>query len=193
MSNISEKIILELIKNPPKNDEGILSVKRKFAKKYNTVLPTNAELLEAYRKIRRDSSRAAQKKYGSRPVPPLEYLLRKRQVRTLSGVAPIAVLTKPYKCPGNCAYCPSQKVMPKSYLSNEPAVMRAQLCDWHPFKQVALRIKALTANGHPTDKLELIVMGGTWNALPEKYRLWYIYACFKAANNPNIKILNPKF
>jgi len=66
--------------------------------------------------------------------------------------------------------------------------MRAQLCDWHPFKQVALRIKALEANGHKTDKLELIVMGGTWSALPGKYKLWYIYSCYKAANNPKISL-----
>jgi len=121
-----------------------------------------------------------------------ENLLKKRAVRTLSGVAPVAVLTKPYECPGKCAYCPTEKSMPKSYLSNEPAVMRAKLCDFHPFKQTALRIKALENNGHNTSKIELIVMGGTWSYLPEKYRLWYVYACFKACNSSTQNSINSK-
>lgn len=121
----------------------------------------------------------------------LERFLCKRQIRTLSGVAPVAVLVKPYPCRGQCLYCPTEKNMPKSYLSNEPAVMRAMLCEFNPFKQVALRIKALENNGHDADKIELIVMGGTWQYLPEKYRLWFIYACFKAANSP--KIVTPNF
>jgi len=182
MKSIKEKIILYLLANPPKTEQDILSVKRKFSKEYNIKLPTNAQLISVYREMI--------KKGKIKQSKNLENLLRKKQIRTLSGVAPIAVLTKSYKCPGNCIYCPSEKDMPKSYLSNEPAVMRAQLCDFHPFKQVALRIKALQANGHETDKLELIVMGGTWDGLPNKYQLWYIYNCFAAANNPAIKTQN---
>ena len=163
------------------SEEEILASKRKFAKKFGERLPTNAELLAGYRQL-------LQQKKIKRSLK-LEQLLKKRQVRTLSGVAPIAVLTKPYQCPGQCLYCPSEKNMPKSYLSNEPAVMRADLCDFHPFKQVALSMMALKNNGHDTDKLELIVMGGTWDYLPPKYRLWYIYACFVAANRPLIKII----
>jgi elongator complex protein 3 len=178
--NITQKIIKELIKKPLRSEEEILVIKRKFAKEFGEKLPTNSELLAAYRGLRKNG------KIKQSLI--LEQLLKKRQIRTLSGVAPIAVLTKPYKCPGNCAYCPSEKNMPKSYLSNEPAVMRAELCDFHPFKQVALRLAALKANGHDTDKLELIVMGGTWDYLPAKYRLWYVYACFKAANGPAIII-----
>lgn len=192
MSNIHQKLILELLKNPPKNEEKILSVKRKYCKKYKIKMPTNSELLKVYRGMMKKQSKNKGRDRGKNRAMPCSYdnlknLLRKKQIRTLSGVAPIAVLTKSYKCPGNCIYCPSEKDMPKSYLSNEPAVMRAQLCDFHPFKQVALRIKALQANGHETDKLELIVMGGTWDGLPSRYKLWYIYNCFAAANNPAIK------
>lgn len=179
MKNL-RNLIEQIIKNKPQSEDEVLVWKRKFAKQNKIKISTNAELLSVYRKM-------LKKKIVEKSAV-LEQLLKKRQIRTLSGVAPIAVLTKPYKCPGKCLYCPSEKDMPKSYLSNEPAVMRADLCDFHPFKQVALRLAALKANGHDTDKLELIVMGGTWDALPERYRLWYVYVCFAAANNPAISI-----
>lgn len=173
--NLSSQIIQYLIKNTPSSEKDILAAKRKFCKPSQSPAPTNAELLLAYKKLKADS-------------PKLAKLLTKRQVRTLSGIAPIAVLTKPYPCPGNCAYCPNQPNLPKSYLSNEPAVMRAILCKFNPYAQVQLRLKALTNNGHPTDKLELIVMGGTWSHLPHNYQTWYIKECFRAANDfPNNK------
>ena len=112
-----------------------------------------------------------------------ELLLKKRAVRTLSGVAPVAVLTMPYACPGKCAFCPSEKNIPKSYLSNEPAVMRAIRCGFDPFLQVSSRLKALEDNGHSPEKIELIVIGGTWSFLPKKYKFWFIKECFRAANN----------
>jgi elongator complex protein 3 len=76
----------------------------------------------------------------------------------LSGIAPVAVLTKPYPCPGKCAYCPTEKNVPQSYLSNEPAVMRAIRCGYNPYIQVQDRIRALEANGHEPTKIELIVI-----------------------------------
>ena len=112
----------------------------------------------------------------------LERILRKRPLRTLSGVAPVAVLVKPYPCPGHCAYCPSEKNIPQSYLSNEPAVMRALACGFAPALQVQSRLRALTANGHAPEKIELIVIGGTWSVLPEKYQFWFIKECFRGAN-----------
>ncbi|HPL95717.1 MAG TPA: tRNA uridine(34) 5-carboxymethylaminomethyl modification radical SAM/GNAT enzyme Elp3 [bacterium] len=179
MKNYSDLIKI-LSKKNSFSEEKFLIWKRKIASQTKTSLITNAKLLSLYRQMAKSKEIKANKN--------LENFLRKRKIRTLSGVAPVAVLTKVYQCPGQCLYCPTEKNMPKSYLSNEPAVMRAKLCDFHPFKQVALRIKALEENGHEADKIELIVMGGTWNYLPAKYRLWYIYACFKAANNPKIKL-----
>ncbi len=177
------KILSREIKNiilaTPQNEANLLSLKRKFAKNSGQ-LPLNSELLSVYRNLLKNNKIKTDKN--------LEKLLKKKNIRTLSGVAPISVLVKNFPCPGNCLYCPTEKAMPKSYLSNEPAVMRAVLCDFHPFKQVALRLKALQQNGHSTDKLELIVIGGTWNALPEKYRLWFMYNCFAAANEPQITI-----
>ena len=181
----TEELLLKLIKtNPPKTEAEVLHLKRQLAKQTGTKMMNKAELLAIYRQL--------VKVKKLKPNQQTESILKKRHVRTLSGVAPIAVLTKPFPCPGKCVYCPTERQMPKSYLSNEPAVMRAQLCDFHPFKQVALRIQALQNNGHQTDKLELIVMGGTWNHLPKKYQLWYVYSCFKAANNPLIKVKNQK-
>ncbi len=114
-------------------------------------------------------------------------LLRKRSIRTLSGIAPVAVLTKPYPCPGRCAYCPHEPDVPVSYLSNEPAVMRAIRCGYDPYIQVIMRLKALEANGHEPNKIEIIVIGGTWSYLPEKYKYWYILNCFRAANDFKIQ------
>lgn len=168
---LSKQIIKDLLKHPPQSERDILFAKRKLCKLTNTAhAPTNTDLLVEYKKLKINNQN-------------LHHLLIKRQVRTLSGIAPIAVLTKPYPCPGNCAYCPNEKNMPKSYLSNEPAVMRALLCKFNPYEQVQLRLRALTNNGHATDKLELIVMGGTWSFLPKNYRYWYIKECFRAAND----------
>ena len=112
----------------------------------------------------------------------IERLLKKAKMRTLSGVAVVAVLTKAHPCPGNCLYCPSQADMPKSYLSNEPAVMRAILADFNPYRQIEIRLKALEQAGHSTDKIELIIMGGSFNALPLGYQYWFVKECFVACN-----------
>jgi elongator complex protein 3 len=103
-------------------------------------------------------------------------------VRTQSGVAVVAVLTKAYPCPGKCIYCPTEKDMPKSYLSNEPAVMRAIYAKFDPYRQVQNRLRSLEINGHSTDKIELIVMGGTFSYLPKLYQKRFITRCFQAAN-----------
>jgi len=72
--------------------------------------------------------------------------------------------------------------MPKSYLSSEPAAARALRLKFDPFEQVKRRIETLKHNGHPTDKIELIVKGGSWNAYPLAYQNWFILQCFEAAN-----------
>lgn len=175
--SISSELIKYLLKNPPLPGDDLSVVKRKFAKQFNLAEPpTNSELLLAYR---------SQKKVS----PSLEKILRKRKVRTLSGIAAVTVLTKPHPCPGTCAYCPHQDKMPVSYLKNEPAVMRAVLCQFNPYEQVQMRLRALQNNGHATDKLELIILGGTWSYYPRVYQFWFIQECFRAANDfPRHKI-----
>jgi len=112
----------------------------------------------------------------------LEYLLRVRKIRSLSGIVVVSVLTKPYPCPGKCIYCPSQKGIPKSYLDGEPAVMRAILNKFDPYLQVQNRISALEKTGHPTDKIELRIIGGTWSYYPKNYQTWFVKECFRACN-----------
>ncbi len=106
-----------------------------------------------------------------------------KPIRTLSGVVPVTVLTKPYPCPGRCLYCPNDPIMPKSYLRSEPGGQRAVANEFDPFRQVSSRLKTYQANNHPTDKVELIVLGGTWSAYPKTYQTWFIKRCFEALNN----------
>ncbi|MBI4779075.1 tRNA uridine(34) 5-carboxymethylaminomethyl modification radical SAM/GNAT enzyme Elp3 [Candidatus Falkowbacteria bacterium] len=173
--------INELLGSEIKSRAELMAAKRKLAKKYSEKILSHSEILKEYRsglelgKVKRQTE--------------LEKILRKRSVRTMSGIAPVAVLTKPYPCPGKCAYCPSELNVPQSYLSNEPAVMRAIRCGYNPYKQVSLRLSALEANGHEPTKIELIVIGGTWSALPVNYKYWYIKECFRAANEYNCVIL----
>ena len=109
--------------------------------------------------------------------------LRLRPVRTLSGVTPVTVLTKPYPCPGSCVFCPSDVRMPKSYLANEPGAQRAEDQRFDPYLQAWSRLAAYRAIGHPVEKVELIVLGGTWSAYPETYQRWFTKRCFDALND----------
>ena len=169
------KEFFEIYYKTIKKSQDLDSVKRKLSKKYKIKILLNAEILKYYQKELKKGKIKKNKDF--------EKILRKRSIRTLSGVAPVAVLTKPYPCPGNCVYCPNQPNVPVSYLSNEPAVMRAIRCEYDPYKQVQDRLKALEANGHNPNKIELIVIGGTWSYLPEDYQYWYIINCFKACND----------
>lgn len=109
--------------------------------------------------------------------------LRMRPVRSLSGVTPVTVLTQPFPCPGRCVFCPSDVRMPKSYLSNEPGAQRAESHGFDPYRQTWHRLAAFRAIGHPVDKVELIILGGTWSFHPEDYRRWFVRRCFEAMND----------
>ena len=168
------KYLLEKYIKKIKNRSDLEAVKRLICKKYQIAALLNADILKEYRDL------VIKNQIKKNEV--LEGILRKRSIRTMSGIAPVAVLTKSYPCPGQCAYCPHEKDVPVSYLSNEPAVMRAIRCDYDPYIQVAHRLQALVNNGHEPTKIELIVIGGTWSYLPINYRYWYVLNCFKAAN-----------
>ena len=111
--------------------------------------------------------------------------LRMKPVRTLSGVTTVTVLTKPYPCPGKCIFCPTDVRMPKSYLADEPGAMRGLEHDFDPYAQVRSRIQALDTLGHPTDKIELLILGGTWSSYRRDYQEWFIKRCFDALNGIN--------
>lgn len=119
--------------------------------------------------------------------PVLLAKIRMKPIRTLSGVTTITVLTKPHPCPGECIFCPSEEGLPQSYLSDEPGARRGVEHAFDPFTQVSSRLKALHEVGHPTDKIELLILGGSWTAYPASYREWFIRRCFEALNqeNPN--------
>ena len=170
-----QKAIAELLKAKIENRNDLMMAKRKIAKKHGIKMLLNSEVLKYYQK--------QVKKGLNESNLNLLRLLRKRSIRTLSGIAPVAVLTMPYPCPGKCVYCPTEKNVPQSYLSNEPAVMRAIRCEFNPYVQVRDRLRALVNNGHEPTKIELIVIGGTWSYLPEAYKFWYVKECFRSANN----------
>jgi elongator complex protein 3 len=113
----------------------------------------------------------------------------KKQTRTISGVTPVAVMTRPGKCPGNCIYCPTYSDTPQSYTPKWPAVLRAIDCDYDPFEQVKLRLNTLRNMGHPTDKVELIIMGGTFLSRPRQYQHDFTKRCFDALNGSNADTL----
>jgi len=178
---IPKQIILKLSKSHPITHSELNTQIRQFCGEYKISPVQKIQLLTAYHKLVKQGIIKTDSQ--------LEKLLKKREIRTLSGVAPIAVLTKPYPCPGQCVFCPDETDMPKSYLSNEPAVMRAILNNFDPFKQVQMRLRALAMTGHKTDKCELIVMGGTWSYLPRQYQTWFIKRCFDGFNGKTAKNL----
>lgn len=140
---------------------------------------------------------------GEWPVPEAAFAekLRTCPTRTLSGVAPLALLTKPFPCPGRCVFCPSDVRMPKSYLANEPGSQRAQANRFDPYLQTWNRLAAFHAMGHSTAKVELIVLGGTWSFYPESYQVWFATRIFEALNDfgagidrrAEIELLAPDF
>ncbi|MBN1176524.1 MAG: tRNA uridine(34) 5-carboxymethylaminomethyl modification radical SAM/GNAT enzyme Elp3 [Dehalococcoidales bacterium] len=102
--------------------------------------------------------------------------------RTISGVTPLAVMTKPMSCPGRCLYCPTFTDSPQSYTPESPAVLRAVKCDYGARRQVEMRLRIFTEMGHPTDKIELIIMGGTFLAQPVDYQYAFIKECYDGFN-----------
>jgi elongator complex protein 3 len=108
--------------------------------------------------------------------------IRMKPSRTLSGVTTVTVLTKPYPCPGKCVFCPTDVRMPKSYLPEEPGAKRALQHEFDPYEQTRQRMLALESIGHPTDKIELLVLGGTWSSYRKDYQSWFLQRCLDAMN-----------
>ena len=131
-------------------------------------------LVRAYRQLTEDGTWVDD--------PALLRRIRMKPVRTLSGVTTVTVLTEPAGCPGDCLFCPTEARMPKSYLPDEPGARRAVQHDFDPFAQTASRLEALSAIGHPTDKVELLILGGTWSAYAEDYQNRFVQRCLDALN-----------
>lgn len=147
--------INRILEEELEDTERIEILKKKLSKKHGlSRIPKNSELLEEATEEEREK---------------LKPILRKKPTRTMSGVSVIAIMTEPLPCPGECVYCPggTDTNSPKSYTGEEPAAMRAEKNQYDPEKQVKNRLKQLTDIGHPTDKIELILMGGTLPSHPE--------------------------
>jgi len=173
--SILEQIIISAIRRHIKTHDDFARLKGRISAANGAPPPGTSALRETYLNLIKNRQ--------IKPDAALDKLLVRRAVRTLSGVAIITVLTKPAPCPGKCVYCPTEAGMPKSYLKNEPAAARAYKLRFDPYRQIVTRLETLKANGHPTDKIELIVKGGTWSAYPRVYREWFIKRCFEACNS----------
>lgn len=173
--SIYESFILELIQNNVFDKKDFFALQRKFAKELQSSFLYKDELVKAYHNL--CSTKTIM------PNKDVEKLIRMKNTRSSSGIVVVSVLTKPYKCPGNCVFCPTDPELPKSYLSNEPAVMRAVNCSFDPYLQTSLRLKALRDTGHTTDKINIRVIGGTWSYYPKQYQTWFIKRVFQACNN----------
>jgi elongator complex protein 3 len=145
------------------------TIKRQIAKKHNlNRFIRNSEILEFIH---------ASEHLTERKKEILTHFLQIRKVRTISGLAVVAVMTKPFQCPGKCIYCPDIDGAPKSYTGKEPAAMRGIQNNFVPKKQVLARIKQLKSIGHDLDKIHLVVMGGTFLATPTEYQEFFVKEC----------------
>ncbi|PSP75797.1 tRNA uridine(34) 5-carboxymethylaminomethyl modification radical SAM/GNAT enzyme Elp3 [Halobacteriales archaeon QS_3_64_16] len=136
-------------------------------------VPTNAEILDFAPDGRREEAAR---------------VLRRKPVRTASGVSPVAIMTSPRMCPhGKCLYCPggpaSDFSSAQSYTGHEPAAARGVQNDYDPYGQVTLRLEQLRKIGHPVDKIELILMGGTMSARSHDYQEWFVKRALQAMND----------
>ncbi len=149
--------------------------KRAFAKR---------RLLPFYQRVKREEPERWAR-WGITPEleEGLVKVLRMKPRRSAAGVATITVITKPWPCSGSCIFCPSDVRMPKSYLADEPACARAEQACFDPYLQVSARLTALSQMGHATDKIELIVLGGTWSDYPVEYQIWFMRELFRALND----------
>jgi len=173
--NLSEKKPLEEIvkclmkmSSPTSND--LSRVKAKAAYKFHLAkIPSNSEII-----------RVLNNKERRKLLP----LLRRKNTRTISGVTVVAVMTEPYPCPQDepCAYCPGgpKEGVPQSYTGHEPAAMRGIQNKYDPWLQVNSRIEQLKAIGHKVDKIELVIMGGTFPATPADYQHRFVQRCLDA-------------
>ncbi|MDH7597199.1 MAG: tRNA uridine(34) 5-carboxymethylaminomethyl modification radical SAM/GNAT enzyme Elp3 [Methanothrix sp.] len=166
-------IVEAIISGVIRSEEDLEKAKRSLASSLNlSEIPGNPEILAAARADERDRLR----------------LLVKKPTRTLSGVAVIAVMTSPARCPhGTCVPCPGgvlgERCSPQSYTGREPAALRAVQHSFDPYAQVAARLRQLSETGHPVDKAELILMGGTITSRPLGYQCWFVKRCLEAMND----------
>lgn len=177
MEKAGRSIIEDILEGKIKNRKDLEKAKFKVCREYQLDrFPRNSEILE--------TAREDEKEFV---IP----ILKKKPTRTISGVAVVAVMCPPHKCPhGRCLYCPESAIAPPSYTGEEPAALRARMYDFNPYKQVYNRLNQLKTIGHPLDKVELIIMGGTFPSRFLCFQEWFITQCLQAMNDFGVKEYN---
>lgn len=172
------EIIEELMAIPLPDKKDANRLKAQVCRKFHVKYPSNSELI----KLLEDDERG-------RLLP----ILRLKPVRTISGVNIVTVMTKPWPCPKAepCIYCPGGLASgtPQSYTGREPAALRGLQHGFDPYEQVRSRIRQLREIGHEVSKIELIILGGTFTAMPVDYRLNFVKRCLDAINGVEARSL----
>ncbi|MBI5680551.1 MAG: tRNA uridine(34) 5-carboxymethylaminomethyl modification radical SAM/GNAT enzyme Elp3 [Methanobacterium sp.] len=178
MKNACKLIINEIINGNIKTKKDLENAKLKACRDYKLEKFMSNSLILKY------ATPEEKKKVAS--------ILKKKPTRTISGVAIVAVMCKPHKCPhGRCLYCPESEIAPPSYTGEEPAALRARMFKFDPYLQVYNRLLQLESIGHNLDKVELIIMGGTFPSYFLCYQEWFISKCLQAMNDFGVKeVLN---
>lgn len=172
---IPEQFVLTALEERAFDALKLQKLRHRFSKKFQIPVIQSIEIIQAYRDLLNRGEIEASEEFFAK--------IQKRRVRSLSGIAPLSVFLRDEGCPGACIFCPTEKNMPKSYLSTEPGMQRAVLNNFDPFKQVHNRLRALEATGHTIDKIELIVQGGTFSAYPKHYQTSFLRASLNAMNS----------
>jgi len=167
-------IITSIIKGKIKNRKDLEKAKHGVCRDYGLLkFPSNSEILKI-------ASREERNK--------ITHILKKKPTRTISGVAVVAVMCSPHQCPhGKCLYCPESKKAPPSYTGEEPAALRARMFNFNPYRQVYNRLLQLVSIGHPLDKVELIIMGGTFPSQFLCFQEWFVTNCLQAMVDFGVK------
>jgi elongator complex protein 3 len=174
---VCKEIINRLVTQDIERDD-LEELKREVCKKYEAnKVPKNGEILS---------------RVPSEYEDELKSILQRKPVRTASGVSPVAIMTSPHMCPhGKCLYCPGGPASEfddsaQAYTGDEPASRRAQQNDYDPYGQVTLRLNQLQYIGHPVDKIDLILMGGTMTARSHDYQEWFVKRALEAMNDYDV-------
>lgn len=177
LADYCKEIIALIEAGKIKDKKQLNAIKTKLARKYSLAkMPSNPTIM----------------RFAKRKTEKLKKLLTIKPVRSLSGINVIAIMAKPYKCPGQCIYCPSSQIgipTPKSYTGKEPATMRALQANFDASKQVLDRIRQLEETGHNANKIELIIMGGTFLATPISYQRKFVKEAIDAITGKKSKSL----
>ncbi len=188
LEQASKKIIEEVVRSKIKKREDIEKLKRSIARENHLPrMPTNIELLNF-----------AERLYSGEELKRLKRILLTKPSRSLSGVTPVAIMTYPFPCPhGKCAYCPGGPdsffgKTPQSYTGKEPAARRAARANYNPYLQVMNRLEQYIVLGHEPEKVELIIMGGTFPSFKKEYQEFFIKKSFQAMNDFSDMFFNNK-